>query len=160
LCTRPSRMEMTWAQVRRQEARALELSRHARRCSPAGAAAGTEASCLLLGAGTSWRPGRASLVWLEGALQALDSELRERYGPGAGIVYCRGPYLEELRRVADAAGAGAVYYSRRHEPAQTVRSPPRSTTLLCRRCSGSGPRPSKFPCATAPKLCRHGAGHG
>ena len=81
-------MEMTWAQVRRQEARALELARHARRCSPAGAAAGTEASCLLLVAGTSWRPGRASLVWLEGALQALDSELRERYGPGAGIVYC------------------------------------------------------------------------
>lgn len=52
-------------------------------------------------------------MWIEAALAALDRDLIARYGPGAKIVFRRGPYLEELQAVAEAVGAGAVYFGRR-----------------------------------------------
>lgn len=67
--------------------------------------------------GSSWRPGGASLLWLQLALSSLDQDLVRRYGPGASIVYKRGPYAEALRQVAAAVGAYQVYYTRRYEPA-------------------------------------------
>lgn len=70
--------------------------------------------------GTSWRPGAASLVWLHGALASLDADLQARYGPGAAVVYRQGPYAQALLEVASSVGAGAVYYSRRYEPAMQV----------------------------------------
>jgi hypothetical protein len=97
--------------------------------------------CTFPADGTSWRPGGASLLWLDGALRCLDEDLRGRYGPGAGLVYRRGPAAEALLEVAAAMGAGRVYFSRRYEPAMQVDScsPPLLLTgewlswgLLCR----------------------------
>ena len=63
--------------------------------------------------GVSWRPGGACLVWIEEALRSLDRDLQQRYGKGAGILFRRGAYLNELQAVASATGSGAVYYNRR-----------------------------------------------
>ena len=72
-------------------------------------------------AGTSWRPTGATLLWLHHALAALDSDLQRRFGCGAGIVYRRGPCLQALQSVAEAARAGAVHFSSRYEPAKQAR---------------------------------------
>lgn len=53
------------------------------------------------------------MVWIEEALRSLDRDLQQRYGPGAAILYRRGPYSEALVAIAAAAAAGAVYYNRR-----------------------------------------------
>ena len=55
----------------------------------------------------------ASLVWLHASLQSLDKSLRSRYGPGAGIIFRTGPYLEALKDVAAKADARCIHYSRR-----------------------------------------------
>jgi hypothetical protein len=47
----------------------------------------------------SWRPGGASLLWVECALQSLSTDLVSRYGPGASIVYKHGPYAQALTEV-------------------------------------------------------------
>jgi hypothetical protein len=64
-------------------------------------------------AGTSWRPGGACLVWIQAALASLDADLAARYGPGARVVYQKGPALEALQRLAAAVNAGAVYFNKR-----------------------------------------------
>ena len=55
----------------------------------------------------------ASLVWLHASLQSLDTSLRSRFGPGAGIVFRRGPYLDALKDVAAKAEARCIHFSRR-----------------------------------------------
>lgn len=51
----------------------------------------------------SWRPGAASLLWVECALQSLSSDLVLRYGAGAAIVFKQGPYLQALTEVSTNA---------------------------------------------------------
>lgn len=63
--------------------------------------------------GTSWRPTGAALVWLQASLGSLDKDLRERFGPGAGIIFRQGPYFDALHDITSKLGLGAVYYSRR-----------------------------------------------
>lgn len=70
--------------------------------------------CCVMHAGTSWQPGGACLVWIQAALASLDADLAARYGPGARLVYQRGPALDALQRLAAAVSAGAVYFNRRH----------------------------------------------
>ena len=43
----------------------------------------------------------------------MDADLARRYGPGARILFRRGPALPALLAAAAALGAGAVYYNRR-----------------------------------------------
>ena len=52
-------------------------------------------------------------MWIEEALRSLDADLAARYGPGARIVFRRGPVLDALQAVLVAAGAGAVFFNRR-----------------------------------------------
>lgn len=61
-------------------------------------------SALLLLCMLSWRPGAASLLWVECALQSLSADLRSRYGPGATLVFKHGPYLQALSAVGAALG--------------------------------------------------------
>ena len=63
----------------------------------------------------SWRPGAASRFWLHHALSSLDKELRYRYG--ASIIFRKADYYETLVDIAAGVGAGAVYFSKRYEPA-------------------------------------------
>ena len=91
----------------------------ARHCSPHKTSA--EAARRALCTGVSWRPAGASLLWLHHALASLDADLRARHGPGAGIVYRRGPYASSLVAIAEAAAAGVVHFSRRYEPAMQAR---------------------------------------
>ena len=61
-----------------------------------------------------WAPGAASRWWLHHSLKSLERELAER---GAPLVLRRGPAAQALARLAAEAGAGAVHYARRFEPA-------------------------------------------
>lgn len=72
-------------------------------------------------AGSSWRPGQASLVWQQAALRSFDADLR-KYGPGAAIVFRRGPYLTALQDVASKLHAGAILLSRRYNRRSTCLS--------------------------------------
>lgn len=54
--------------------------------------------------GCHWRPGGASCLWLRLALASLGEDLVARYGPGASIVYKRGPYQQALEEVGLRAG--------------------------------------------------------
>ena len=77
-------------------------------------ACGLTTTCrLIVAAGTSWRPGAASLVWQMQALKALDRDLQQKYGAGAAIIYKHGPYLKALKEIADALNIGVIYYSKR-----------------------------------------------
>ena len=54
-------------------------------------------------------------------LRCSMSERRIESRGGSTLVWCRrGPYLAAVRDVAAALGAGAVFYSRRYEPAMQV----------------------------------------
>jgi len=66
----------------------------------------------------SWMPGGASRWWLDRSLRALDASLRER---GSRLVVRHGASLDVLRDVAREAGAGAVFWNRRYEPASIAR---------------------------------------
>ena len=69
----------------------------------------------------SWRPGDTSRVWLAHALDALDRDLRRRYGgggDGGGLTYMRGAHADALRVALDACDASVVFASERFEPAQ------------------------------------------
>ena len=69
----------------------------------------------------SWRPGGASRAWLRHALDALDRDLRRRYGGGvAGLTYMRGAHADALRAAMRAADASAVFASERFEPAHVA----------------------------------------
>jgi deoxyribodipyrimidine photo-lyase len=61
-----------------------------------------------------WVPGAASRWWLHRSLESLDRSLRER---GLRLVLARGPAEAALDRIAAAAGAGAIFWNRLHEPA-------------------------------------------
>lgn len=65
-----------------------------------------------------WRPGAASRWWLHQSLAALDTDLRR---VGSRLILRRGPALEALRALAAEAGARAVFWNRRYEPAVIVR---------------------------------------
>jgi len=60
-----------------------------------------------------WAHASASRWWLHHSLAALDSRLREC---GSRLHYARGDALDQLRRVIEQSGAGAVYWSRCYEP--------------------------------------------
>ena len=60
-------------------------------------------------------------MWLHHALASLDADLRARHGPGAGVVFRRGPYAAALLELAEAAAAGVVHMTRRYEPAMQAR---------------------------------------
>jgi hypothetical protein len=49
----------------------------------------------------SWRPGAASLLWLQSALASLSTDLVSKYGKGAAIIYRHGPYSQALLEVRE-----------------------------------------------------------
>ncbi|HVO49319.1 MAG TPA: deoxyribodipyrimidine photo-lyase [Steroidobacteraceae bacterium] len=61
-----------------------------------------------------WAPGSASRWWLHHSLIALNKELREH---GSRLILARGPALQTLEALAAEAGATAVHWNRRYEPA-------------------------------------------
>lgn len=60
-----------------------------------------------------WVSGAASRWWLHRSLDSLDRSLREY---GLRLCFARGESAEELLRLVNATGAGAVYWNRRYEP--------------------------------------------
>lgn len=73
-----------------------------------------------------WSPGGASLWWLHQSLAAHDAALREI---GSRLIIRRGPSLETLQLLVKEAGATAVFWNRRYEPAGTARDTQIKTTL-------------------------------
>ena len=65
-----------------------------------------------------WSPGAASRWWLHHSLTSLDEGLRAL---GSGLVLAEGDSLAVLRRLAQAAGAEAVYWGRLYDPALRAR---------------------------------------
>jgi deoxyribodipyrimidine photo-lyase len=61
-----------------------------------------------------WPPGAASRWWLHQSLRALDSSLRER---GSRLILEAGRTTDVLSALAQEAGATAIYWNRRYEPA-------------------------------------------
>jgi deoxyribodipyrimidine photo-lyase len=61
-----------------------------------------------------WQPGAASQAWRHRSLIALDAELRKR---GSRLRCFTGSSATTLQGVASAAGAEAVFWNRRYEPA-------------------------------------------
>ena len=61
-----------------------------------------------------WPPGGAHRWWLHESLRSLDGDLREK---GSRLVLRPGPSRDALRGVIEAAGADAVYWNARPEPA-------------------------------------------
>ena len=57
----------------------------------------------------------ARRAWLVEALDALDRELRRRYG-GGGLSYYRGTHAEAMRAACGGVGATRAFASRRYEP--------------------------------------------
>lgn len=55
----------------------------------------------------------ASCVWQQASLRSLDADLRARFGPGAGIIFRKGPYADALAEVIAALDVGALFCSRR-----------------------------------------------
>ena len=66
----------------------------------------------------NWPPGSASRWWLHQSLAALDGDLRKR---GSRLILRAGRSLAALRQLISEAGATAVFYNRRYEPAVRVR---------------------------------------
>ena len=65
-----------------------------------------------------WETGAASRWWLHHSLAALDSQLR---GAGSRLILLRGPSRDALLKLARAAGASTLFWSRRYEPAVALR---------------------------------------
>lgn len=61
----------------------------------------------------AWMPGAASDAWRHRSLAALDADLRSR---GSRLHVFAGDSLQTLQGIADATGAAAVFWHRRHEP--------------------------------------------
>jgi deoxyribodipyrimidine photo-lyase len=74
-----------------------------------------------------WAPGGASRWWLHQSLESLDATLR---AINSRLIIRRGPTLESLRALANATGAGAVFWNRRYEPAVIARDARIQTALL------------------------------
>jgi len=66
----------------------------------------------------AWAPGSASRWWLHQSLERLGAAFN---ATGSELIIRRGPSLAELQRVAKAAGASAVFWNRRYEPASIAR---------------------------------------
>ena len=66
----------------------------------------------------AWAPGAASNAWRHRALAVLDADLRAR---GSRLHVFAGDSAAILHEVARHAGAQAVYWNRRHEPAVEAR---------------------------------------
>ena len=81
-----------------------------------------------------WRAGEASRWWLHQSLASLDASLRDR---GLRLVLARGDSEAALAGLARATGAGAVFWSRRHEPAVAARAirRRRARPARARRCA-------------------------
>ena len=79
--------------------------------------------------GSAWRPGAASRLWTQHALQSMSADLALRYGAGARIVFAAGPAAPALQRLCGAAGAVRVVASRRHEPAMRAADERTAATL-------------------------------
>ncbi len=73
-----------------------------------------------------WSPGGAARWWLHQSLAAFDAALREI---GSRLIIRRGPSLGTLQALAKEAGATAVFWNRRYEPAITARDTQIKTTL-------------------------------
>jgi len=65
-----------------------------------------------------WPPGAASRWWLHQSLVRLAAELRKHR---SRLIIARGPSLQALEKVLKSAGADAVYWNRRYEPALVER---------------------------------------
>lgn len=65
-----------------------------------------------------WPAGGASRWWLHHSLQSLAADLEKL---GSRLVLRCGDSLAELQTLAEETGAGSVFWSRRYEPAITVR---------------------------------------
>ena len=65
-----------------------------------------------------WAPGGASRWWLHQSLEAFRESLRSR---GSDLVIRRGPTCEALVKLADEAGASAIYWNRLYEPLPIAR---------------------------------------
>ncbi len=74
----------------------------------------------------AWPAGGAARWWLHHALAALERDLRAR---GSRLVLARGESGAVLGALAAAAGAGAVYWNRRYEPAAIARDAGLKTAL-------------------------------
>jgi len=66
----------------------------------------------------AWPPGSASRWWLHQSLEQLAAACDTA---GSELVIRRGSSIAELRRVAKAAGANAVFWNRRYQPAALAR---------------------------------------
>jgi deoxyribodipyrimidine photo-lyase len=73
-----------------------------------------------------WAPGAASRWWLHHSLTALDQQLRAL---GAPLILRRGASAHELLALAREAGASAIYWNRRYEPATIARDTAVKATL-------------------------------
>ena len=65
-----------------------------------------------------WAAGGASRWWLHQSLTKLAAAIAER---GGRLIVREGDTLEQLRAVVEELGAGAVYWTRRYEPAVIAR---------------------------------------
>jgi deoxyribodipyrimidine photo-lyase len=91
------------------------------------------------GAAKPWRPGAASRWWLKHSLDALATDLQAL---GTRLVLRRGPAVETVLAVAREAGAGAVHFTRHHEPAEAADEAALNAALTdagieCRRFGGN-----------------------
>lgn len=66
----------------------------------------------------AWPPGAASRWWLHQSLDRLAAELEKA---GSRLVIRAGAALEVLLKLSRDCGAGAVFWNRRYEPANTAR---------------------------------------
>jgi len=66
--------------------------------------------------GASWAPGEASRVWLHHSLDALDRDIRRRYG-GGGVRFAAGEHASAVAAAAADVNATTVFASARYEPA-------------------------------------------
>jgi deoxyribodipyrimidine photo-lyase len=87
----------------------------------------------------AWAPGAASRWWLHHSLAALDRALR---AAGSRLVVRRGPSAGALRDLAREAGARAVYWNRRYEPAlvesdRAVKAALAAEGIACESVNGS-----------------------
>ena len=55
------------------------------------------------------------MVWQHSGLKSLDADLQAQHGPGAAIIYRKGPYLQALQGIIAALDIGVLFYSRRYD---------------------------------------------
>jgi len=83
-----------------------------------------------------WAPGRASNAWRDRSLRELDAALRAR---GSRLRIFFGPTLRTLQSLVATAGADAVFWNRRYEPAVEERD-----TAIKKALRGEGLRAESY----------------